>query len=73
MTEQDKIRLADLVERVLERLAIKIETGDRPEYTVLREVWREYGLPDKPTDAQAEALLSGNERLAAAALRRCVE
>lgn len=72
MTEQQKLALSDLTYKVLERIAIKLEDGNRPEYTVLREVWREYGLPDKPTDAQAEALLSGNERLAVAALRRCV-
>lgn len=72
MTEQDKIRLADLVERVLERLAIKIETGDRPEYTAARETWTEYRLPGTPNDQQVSALLSGNLRQAARALREAV-
>lgn len=72
MTEQDKIRLADLVERVLERLAIKIETGDRPEYTAVRETWTEYGLPGTPNDQQVNALLSGDLRQAARALREAV-
>ena len=73
MTEQQKLALSDLTYRLLERIAIKLEDGQRPEYTVLRETWHEYGLPGRPTDEQAEALLSGNERLAAAAVRRHVE
>ena len=73
MTEQQKLALSDLTYKLLERIAIKLEDGQRPEYTVLRETWREYGLPGRPTDEQAEALLSGNERLAAAAVRRHVE
>ena len=73
MTEQQKLALSDLTYKLLERIAIKLEDGQRPEYTVLRETWHEYGLPGKPTDTQADALLSGNERLAAAALRQYVE
>ena len=72
MTEQQKLALSDLTYRLLERIAIKLEDGQRPEYTVLRETWREYGLPGRPTDEQAEALPSGNERLAAAAVLRYV-
>ena len=72
MTEQQKLALSDLTYKLLERIAIKLEDGQRPEYTVLRETWREYGLPGRPTDEQAKALLSGNERLAATAMRRYV-
>ena len=72
MTEQQKLALSDLTYRLLERIAIKLEDGQRPEYTVLRETWHEYGLPGRPTDEQAKALLSGNERLAATAMRRYV-
>ena len=72
MTEQQKLTLSDLVYKLLERIAIKLEDGQRPEYTVLRETWHEYGLPGRPTDEQAKALLSGDERLAAAAVRRYV-
>ncbi|MCB1715528.1 MAG: hypothetical protein KDK05_10380 [Candidatus Competibacteraceae bacterium] len=73
MTEQQKLALSDLTYKILERIAIKLDCNQRPEYTVLRETWREYGLPGKPTDTQADALLSGNERLAAAELRQYVE
>ena len=73
MTEQQKLALSDLTYRLLERIAIKLEDGQRPEYTVLRETWREYGLPGRPTDEQAKALLSGDEKRAAAAVRRHVE
>ena len=72
MTEQQKLALSDLTYKLLERIAIKLEDGQRPEYTVLRETWHEYGLPGRPTDEQAKALLSGNERLAATAMRRYV-
>ena len=72
MTEQQKLALSDLTYKILERIAIKLEDGQRPEYTVLRETWHEYELPGRPTDEQAKALLSGDERLAAAAVRRYV-
>lgn len=57
-----------LVFCMLSGVASKLQSSNKAKDEVVREVWREFGLPGAPTDKQISALLSGDETLITQAL-----
>ena len=59
--ELANIRERNILERLMERIAIKIEDGQIDPQLAVEQAWLEYELPGFPDETECTALASGDE------------